>query len=187
MTPNLKLDGCLKRPYKTKRAAETALQAVRETRAIEVQKYDDVPERSMPTRVYGPCKDGNYHLTSMLPALKSVAQARQEARNNTVHRRENDHCARCGAKSVEKISNRGGGREKPGVNDISHHLRPSNFFLTCLPCYNTLHGTSAGRTEGWFLKKSDAPHLCPVLYRGVWSLLNDKGDVKPCRENECPR
>lgn len=187
MTHNLKLDGCLKRPYKTKKAAEVALQAVREARAIEVQKYEDVPERAMPNRVYGPCKYGNYHLTSMLPYLgKTPAQAREEARNNAVRRREDDHCARCGVESVERLSKRGGGYEKPGLSDISHHLRPSNFFLTCLPCYHTLHGTSAGRTEGWFLKKSDSPRDCPVLYRGVWSMLSDKGDVRPCKENECP-
>lgn len=188
MTYNLKLDSCLKRPYKTKKTAELALQQVREARAIEVQKYADVPERSMPTRIYGPCRDGNYHLTSMQPyLLKTPAQAREDAKNNAVRRREADHCARCGAEPVEKLSRRGGGHEKPGLSDIPHHLRPSNFFLTCLPCYNTLHGTPAGRAEGWFLKKSDSPRDCPVLYRRIWSMLDDKGGIRPCKENECPR
>lgn len=187
MTHNLRLDGCLKRPYKSLAAAKAALAALREQRAIEAQKWPDMPFRKLPVRAYGPCRDGNYHLTSRLPFEgKTPQQARVDAMKNAVKRREEDRCARCGVESVEKMSGRGGGREKPGLSDIPHYLRPSNFFLTCLPCYNTLHGTRAGRDEGWFLARSESPRDHPVLYRGVWSLLGDKGDIKRCKENECP-
>lgn len=184
MTQNLRLDGCLKRPYKTKAAAKTALAELREQRAIEAQMWPDMPTRTLPTRVYGPCSHGNYHLTSMaLYEGKTPEQGRVDAMKNTVRRRENDQCARCGVESVEKLSNRGGGREGSGRTDISHHLRPSNFFLTCLPCYNTLHRTSVGRSEGWFLAKHENPSTYPLLYRGVWATLDDKGGIKPREDN----
>lgn len=183
MAQDLRLDGCLKRPYRTKKIAEAALWELRAQRAIEAQKWPDMPARTLPTRAYGPCRHGNYHLTSMEPYEgKTPQQARLDAMRNTVSRREDGHCARCNEESVEKLGSRGGGREKPGLSDVPHHLRPSNFFLVCLPCYTTLHRTSAGRAEGWFLAKSESPRDYPVLYRGVWSVLGDKGDIKPHKE-----
>lgn len=69
-----------------------------------------------------------------------------------------------------------GGRH--GAAAARHHVL-SQMLHACRGCHHSvIHAyPAAAYWRGWMLREHENPRAVPVLYRGVWSLLDDSGGV----------
>lgn len=165
------MDGCLKRRFRSRGAAERVLKQIQQ-RAKERGKITDSQT------VYGPCPEGNYHLSKSLLA-RNEAIDRVPFYNALVDDREGGKCARCGQLDWFYRRIRGGGYGSASIRSIRRSLRPSNLVLMCHPCNRRVGRSADGKAEGWTLDRFDDPLVEPLLYRGEWMLLDDDGGIRP--------
>ncbi|BAL87357.1 hypothetical protein AMIS_21370 [Actinoplanes missouriensis 431] len=90
----------------------------------------------------------------------------------------------CDGRAVDpshRITTGMGGRH--GAAAARHHVL-SNLLHACRGCHSgALHAMpAAAYWRGWMLHSHEDPTSVPVLYRGVWSLLTDAGDVTPTNQ-----
>jgi 5-methylcytosine-specific restriction protein A len=92
----------------------------------------------------------------------------------TIHERAQGWCERCGGERGWEIHHRrprgAGGTRRPETN------LPSNGLLLCAASHRRIESQRAEAYEhGWLVHQTSDPREIPVLYRGTWVLLDDRG------------
>ncbi len=171
------IDGCGKRSYETPEQGNYVLNRILGHLQREQRRGGTASDKKAPVRVYGPCEEGFYHLTSQ-PAEpeREFDNDPQFAVEVVVRRRERDMCARCGdGAASSSVMSRKSNCKSPDHVATKPHLRASNRVLMCHDCSIVIRDGAEGMTEGWWLVWTIEPTKVPVLYRGSWVLLDDLG------------
>ena len=85
-------------------------------------------------------------------------------------------CTDIATDDSHRIKNGMGGRK--GAAAVRHHVL-SNLLHACRGCHaGALHAApAAAYWRGWMLREHEDPRTVPCLYRGIWVLLTDDGQL----------
>lgn len=83
-------------------------------------------------------------------------------------------CELCGFHEAQQVHHRKprgmGGTKDPAIN------LESNLFYVCFPCHADIESNRTEAVEkGWLVPRWKEPSATPLVYRGTWRLLDDRG------------